>query len=93
MNAEKHHWLLVSFSANPTDNPDSTKSEYKNIRAMMYYHFQKALMQAAVLDSKNPDWIEMIRKQLCWTKGTRHKVTVVAGRAEGGSGIILIIQP
>jgi hypothetical protein len=75
MNAEKHHWILVSFAANPTDNPDPSKSEYKNIRAMMYYLTQKALLQGAVIDSKNPDWIEMIKKQLCWTKGTRHKIT------------------
>lgn len=75
MNAEKHHWVLVSFASSPTDNPDPAKSEYKNIRAMMYYAFQKALMQSAVLDSKDPSWIEAIRKQLCWTKGARHKIT------------------
>lgn len=75
MNAEKYHWLLVSFAANPTDNPDPSKSEYKNIRAMMYYHQQKALLSGAVLDSKDEAWIEDIKKQLCWTKGTRHKIT------------------
>lgn len=75
MNAEKYHWILVHFGQNPSDNVDATKSEYKNMRAMMYYHFQKALMMSAVLDAKDPDWIEMIRKQLCWTKGTRHRVT------------------
>lgn len=74
-NNEKHHWILIAFSANPSDNPDSSKSEYKNMRAMMYYLTQKALMAGAVLDSKDPAWIEMIRKQLCWTKGTRHRVT------------------
>ena len=75
MNAEKYHWLLVSFASSPTDNPDPAKSEYKNIRAMMYYHLQKALMMSAVLDSRDPAWIDIIRKQLCWTKGTRHKIT------------------
>ena len=75
MNAEKHHWVLVSFAGSPSDNPDPAKSEYKNIRAMMYYNFQKALMMSAVLDSKDESWIESIRKQLCWTKGTRHKIT------------------
>jgi hypothetical protein len=75
MNAQKHHWVLVSFASNPSDNPDPSKSEYKNIRAMMYYHFQKALMQGAVLDSKDESWIDDMRKQLCWTKGTRHKIT------------------
>lgn len=75
MNAEKYHWILISFAMNPTDTTDASKSEYKNIRAMMYYTFQKALMMGAVLDSKKPEWIDHIRKQLCWTKGTRHKIT------------------
>lgn len=75
MNAQKHHWILVSFAQNPTDNPDSTKSDYKNIRAMMYYKTQESLLKGGVLDSVNPEWIEHIRKQLCWTKGKRHKVT------------------
>jgi hypothetical protein len=75
MNAEKYHWILVSFASSPTDNPDPAKSEYKNLRAMMYYLLQKALMQSAVLDAKDPSWIEAIKKQLCWTKGTRHKIT------------------
>jgi len=42
---------------------------------MMYYKLQTALFQGGVLDSKNEDWIEDIKKQLCWTKGTRHRVT------------------
>lgn len=75
MNAEKYHWILIPFGGNPSDNPDSSKSEYKNMRAMMYYNFQKFLQTGAVLDSKDKDWIEDIRRQLCWTKGTRHKIT------------------
>lgn len=75
MNAQKHHWVLISFAANPTDHVDPTKSEYKNIRAMMYYLQNKALMEGGVLDARHPSWIDDIRKQLCWTKGTRHKVT------------------
>lgn len=75
MNAEKYHWVLVSFAGSPTDSPDPTKSEYKNIRAMMYYHFQKNLLRGGVLDAKDPKWIEDMKKQLCWTKGTRHKTT------------------
>lgn len=75
MNAQKHHWILISFAQNPTDNVDSTKSEYKNIRAMMYYKSQQALMTGGVLDSREPEWIDDIKKQLCWTKGARHKVT------------------
>lgn len=75
MNASKHHWILISFANSPTDNPDPTKSEYKNIRAMMYYKTQQSFMQGGILDSRDPAWEEDIRKQLCWTKGTRHKVT------------------
>ena len=75
MNAQKYHWVLISFAQSPTDNPDPSKSEYKNIRAMMYYHQQKALMNGGVLDVKDEAWIDDVRKQLCWTKGTRHKVT------------------
>lgn len=75
MNAEKHHWLLISFANNPSDNPDSSKSEYKNIRAMMYYKQQEALLKGGILDSIKEEWIDHIKKQLCWTKGTRHKIT------------------
>lgn len=75
MNAEKYHWVLVAFNANPTDNVDASKSEYKNIRAMMYYHLNLDLLQGGVLDSRKPEWIDDIKKQLCWTKGTRHKIT------------------
>lgn len=74
-NAQKHHWILISFAANPTDNVDSTKSEYKNIRAMMYYKTQQSLMAGGVLDAREPEWIDQIRKELCWTKGRRHKIT------------------
>jgi len=54
MDNQKHHWVLVAFGGNPSDNPDPRQSEYKNIRAMMYYHQQKALMQGGVLDAKDP---------------------------------------
>jgi hypothetical protein len=75
MDNQKHHWVLVSFAQNPTDNLDSSKSEYKNIRAMMYYKTQEALMAGGVLDAVEEAWIEDIKKQLCWAKGTRHKIT------------------
>lgn len=81
MNAQKYHWVLVSFAANPTDQPDPKQSEYDNIRAMMYYHASKALMRGAVLDVYNEqaddraNWVEQTSKELCWTKGTRHKKT------------------
>jgi hypothetical protein len=75
MDAGKHHWVLISFAQNPSDNLEASKSEYKNIRAMMYYKTQQDLMTGGVLDSRDPAWIDDIKKQLCWTKGTRHKVT------------------
>ena len=75
MNAEKYHWVLVSFAGIPTDTLEPKDSEFGNIRAMMYYHAQKELIHGAVLDSKDESWIEETSKQLCWTKGTRHKVT------------------
>ena len=74
-NAGKDHWWLVSFANSPTDQMDPKESEYANIRAMMYYHQNQALLEGGVLDSKKDCWIEDIKKQLCWTKGTRHKVT------------------
>lgn len=73
--AGKQNWILVSFAQNPTDTGDPKDSEYANIRAMMYYFQNKALLEGAVLDSKEEKWIEDIKKQLCWTKGTRHKIT------------------
>lgn len=75
INAEKHHWVLIAFNANPTDKPDPKDSEYANIRAMMYYLFNVSLLKGGVLDSRKEEWIDDIRKQLCWTKGTRHKIT------------------
>jgi hypothetical protein len=75
MNAEKYHWVLVSFAQNPTDQPDPKESEYANIRAMMYYHQQKALLEGGVLDAREEVWIDKMKKELCWTKGTRHRVT------------------
>lgn len=75
MNASKHHWCLVSFANSPTDCVDTKESEYANIRAMMYYHQNRALLEGGVIDSRKEAWIDDIRKQLCWTKGARHKVT------------------
>lgn len=75
MNAQKYHWVLISFGGNPTDNVEASKSEYKNMRAMMYYLQNKALLEGGVLDARVNAWIEDIRRQFCWTKGTRHKVT------------------
>ena len=75
MNADKHHWILIHFGNNPTDEMNPKDSEYENIRAMMYYHQRDALIKGGVLDSRQPEWIEDIKKQFSWTKGTRHKIT------------------
>lgn len=75
MNAGKYHWVLVHFNGSPTDHVDSKESEFGNIRAMMYYHLRDDIKNGGVLDSREEKWIEDIKKQLCWTKGTRHKVT------------------
>lgn len=75
MDKGKHHWVLVSFAGSPTDHPDPKESEFGNIRAMMYYKAQKVLLHGAVLDVKDESWIDNMKKELCWTKGTRHKTT------------------
>lgn len=74
-NAGKTSWVLVNFANSPNDKPDSKDSEYHNIRAQMYYEFEKFLRQGGILDAQDPEWIEAIKKQLSWTKGGRHKVT------------------
>ncbi len=75
MNAQKTSWELVAFASQANDAPEAKDSEYGNIRAQMYYEFNRWLMKGGILDAKNPEWFEAIKKQLCWTKGTRHKVT------------------
>ncbi len=67
-------WELVSFGSAANDAPDFRDSQYSNIRAQMYWESNQWLAQGAVLDSEKEEWIEDIRAQLCWTKGTRHKV-------------------
>jgi hypothetical protein len=73
-NAGKTSWVLVSFAGAPNDKPEVKESEYANIRAQMYYETGKDLA-SAVLDAREEAWIPVIEKQLCWTKGGRHKVT------------------
>lgn len=75
-NAGKDHWHLISFANSPTDFLDPKDSPYANIRAQMYYEGNKWLIEGGILDSVNEEWIEVIQKQLCWTKGTRHKTTM-----------------
>lgn len=75
MNAQKTNWELISFAGSPNDTPESKDSEYANIRAQMYYEFNKFLAKGGILAAKDPELLDIIKKQLCWTKGTRHKVT------------------
>lgn len=75
VNAGKSHWELVSFASSPNDTPEPKESEYANIRAQMYYEFNKWLLKGGILDSREPEWKDAIVKQLCWAKGSRHKVT------------------
>jgi len=75
MNAGKSSWFLISFAGSPNDTPESRDSQYANLRAQMYYQANDWLQKGGALGSKDPEWIPIIEKQLCWTKGGRHKVT------------------
>lgn len=75
VNAGKTNWTLVSFAQNPTDNVDPKMSEYANLRAQMYYEYNKWLARGGVLDSEKKEWLDDIQKQLTWAHGTRHKIT------------------
>jgi hypothetical protein len=75
MNAGKTNWYLVSFASSPTDNIDPKKSEYGNLRAQMYFEADKWLGQGGVIICADPDHEEDVKKQLTWTKASRHKVT------------------
>lgn len=72
----KSSWELISFSSSPNDTPEPQKSEYANMRAQMYYEAAKWLAKGGILDVADPEWVEMFKKQLCWAKGARHKVTM-----------------
>jgi hypothetical protein len=74
-NAGKTNWFLISFAGKPNDAPESKDSQYANIRAQMYYETETWLQQGGALAVRDPAWLEMVEKQLCWTKGGRHKVT------------------
>lgn len=76
MNVGKTSWFLISFANKPTDTPESKDSEYGNIRAQMYHEFNKLLMEGGILECRDPEDLELTKKQLTWAKGTRHKVTM-----------------
>lgn len=73
-NAGKVSWFLVNFAGSPTDTPEFKDSEYSNKRAQMYYESKAWLFEGGVIDAKDEADLEIIKKQLCWTKGTRHKI-------------------
>src|SRR5690606_38411278 len=72
-NDGRSHWELISFSNTPNDQPTFELSEYSNMRAQIYYEANKWLIAGGILDAEQPEWIDDIEKQLCWTKGSRHK--------------------
>jgi len=73
-NQGKYHWELISFAGSPNDQPEFKDSQYANIRAQMYYETDRWLREGGILDARDVTWKEDIKKQLCWTKGGRHKV-------------------
>lgn len=74
-NAGKTSWCLISFASSAYDAPDFKNSQYGNIRAQMYHEGELFLAGGGAMDFREPEWKEESRKQLCWTKGTRHKVS------------------
>lgn len=72
----KYHWELVSFANSPNDVPIPKDSQYANIRAQMYYEANTALLDGHVIVAKDQKDLDDIAKQLCWTKGTRHKTSL-----------------
>ena len=74
-NSGRTHWELVSFASSPNDTPETKDSKYGNIRAQMYYEAEEWIRKGGIIDSREKEWFEIIEKQLCWTKGTRHKIT------------------
>lgn len=69
----KYNWELISFAGSPNDKPEFKDSEYQNIRAQMYYEAEKWLASGGILGAREPQWLEIIAKQLCWTKGIRNR--------------------
>lgn len=79
---EGKNWELVAFGSSPNDTAEVKDSEYGNRRAQMYYLGAKWMQGEAVLDvwhehdpQTRMEWFEQIARQLCWTKGARHKTT------------------
>lgn len=73
-NAGKVHWALIHFANRANDAADFTDSQYANIRAQMYYETNLSLIRGGIITSEKPEYIPLVKKQLCWTKGGRHKI-------------------
>lgn len=74
--AGKHHWELVSFANTPNDTLEFKDSQYQNMRAQMYYQADEHLVEGGVVTARQPEWLDEIRQQFCWTKGMRHKTSL-----------------
>lgn len=72
-NNDGRNWELFSFANTPHDSMEFKDSQYSNLRAQMYYETDAWLREGGVLDAKEDVWVDEMKKQLCWTKGTRHK--------------------
>lgn len=83
VNSGRTTWVLVPFGGNATDTPEQKDSEYHNRRAQMYYEYNRWLLREGVIDvhesvdqQTRETWLEDVAKQLCWTKGGRHKTSL-----------------
>lgn len=74
-NNGKTSWDLINFANSPNDTAEFKDSAYHNLRAQMYYESNLWLLKGGMLGVEDPEWMEMVKKQLCWAKGARHKIT------------------
>lgn len=82
---QRYHWELINFASSPTDVPNVKDSDYANMRAQLYYegarYFNEGscvLDVAEGIERVRPDESieETIIKQMGYTKGDRHKITL-----------------
>lgn len=72
----RYNWELVSFASSPNDTPEFKDSQYQNMRAQMYYEAEKWLATGGIIDVAKEEWRDKLKKELCWTKGTRNRTTL-----------------
>lgn len=75
-NNERYHWELISFASTPNDAATFLESEYANMRAQMYYMANRHLKGGGIIQARKKEWLDDVRKELSWTKGTRHKTNL-----------------